>query len=373
MRHAEYYCGLAERAAVGLQGVDERDWVERMLPDYDNLRTAFERAEGDIDLALRLVTALPELVSLRIGSDEVASWADRVVAVADPDHPLFAAVVGIVARGAWTRGDFTRARALAALADGRVPGPGSARTCYPGDVLVDTALVGGDAQHGPAYWEREAARARRDGDQIRLVWTAFWSAICHVAMGALDAALPPAQEAVAVADATGNPTARSMAYLGLGYLLKKSEPDRALALFDEAARLAEAVQNFWSHGVALLEAAASRAVHGDPATAAQMFLEVLDHWDRVGDWNQQWIALRYITRLLVRLGADDDALSLHCAVVKAGKPAPLREAQLHVLVKRLGEDRFEALSSSTKLGAAVFARARSSVRTSIEHAAQLPL
>ena len=96
-------------------------------------------------------------------------WAERVVAVADPDHPLFAAAVGTAARGAWTRGDFSRARSLAALADGRVPGRGSARMCYPGDVLVDAALFEGDAQHALAYWDREVARARRDGDPIRLV------------------------------------------------------------------------------------------------------------------------------------------------------------------------------------------------------------
>ncbi|MGB8504738.1 ATP-binding protein, partial [Mycobacterium sp.] len=43
-RHAVYFTELAERAAAGLQGADERAWVERMLPDYDNLRAAFERA-----------------------------------------------------------------------------------------------------------------------------------------------------------------------------------------------------------------------------------------------------------------------------------------------------------------------------------------
>ena len=59
-RHALYYTELAERAAVGLHGAEERDWVERMLPDYDNLRAAFERAmaDDDIDLALRLVTSV---------------------------------------------------------------------------------------------------------------------------------------------------------------------------------------------------------------------------------------------------------------------------------------------------------------------------
>ena len=131
-RHAVYYTELAERAAVGLHGADERDWVERMLPDYDNLRAAFEHAmaDGDIDLALRLVTSAVRAIGLRVGY-EVAGWAERVVAVADPDHPLFAAAVGMAARGAWNRGDLVRARRWPALAGGRVPGRGAARVCLP--------------------------------------------------------------------------------------------------------------------------------------------------------------------------------------------------------------------------------------------------
>jgi hypothetical protein len=86
------------------------------------------------------------------------------------------------------------------------------------------------------------------------------------------------------------------------------------------------VRNFWWHGIALMEAAATRGVHGDPARAAAEFLDVLDHWDRVGDWTQQWLNLRYITRLLARVGADDDARVLHGCLLAAGKPSPLRDA-----------------------------------------------
>ena len=110
-----------------------------------------------------------------------------------------------------------------------------------------------------------------------------------------------------------------------------------------------------------MEAAATRAVHGDPATAARTFIEVLHHWDRVGDWTQQWLNLRYVTRLLVRLGADDDAVALHHALVKAGKPSPLGPAQLADLADRLGEDRFDALSGSVAGGAEAVVRARSTL------------
>lgn len=66
-----------------------------------------------------------------------------------------------------------------------------------------------------------------------------------------------------------------------------------------------------------MEAAATRAVHADPAEAARAFGEVLDHWDRVGDWSQQWLNLRYVVRLLDRVGADDDAVALHHVLAAA--------------------------------------------------------
>jgi predicted ATPase len=94
-RHAAYFTTLAERAAHGLQGADERSWVERVLPDYDNLRTAFELAAADQDteVAVRLVTSLPELVHLRIGY-ESAGWSEQVLELVPPDHPLYPAAAG---------------------------------------------------------------------------------------------------------------------------------------------------------------------------------------------------------------------------------------------------------------------------------------
>ena len=329
VRHAAYFTELAQRAAAGMHTADEQAWVERILPDYDNLRAAFEHvmATGDIAAALRLVTSLAEFVHLRIGF-EASGWAERALEAADPADPLFAAAVGFAARGAWNRGDHTRARTLASLAGDRLPGRGNGRVAYPGDVLADVALYEGDPATALAHYEREMKRARRDEDPIRLVWTLFYVAICQAALRTPAAGLAAAEEAVQVADATANPTARSMGRYALGLVLKKSEPDRALVLFDEAAESAASVQNFWWHGIALMEAAATRAVHGDPARAASDFIVVLDHWDRVGDWSQQWLNLRYVTRLLVRLGADEDAVALHRALVMAGKPSPLNAVQV---------------------------------------------
>lgn len=323
-RHTIYFTQLAQLAAAGVHTAQEQAWVARILPDYDNLRAAFEHAiaAGEIDSALELVTSLSEIVHLRIGF-ETSGWAERALAVTDPGHPLFAAAVGFAARGAWNRGDHSRARALASLAEGRVPGRGNGRVAYPGDVLADVALYEGDPATALAHYDAERERARCDGDPIRLVWTLFYVAICQAALRVPEAGREAAEEAVRVAETTHNPTARSMARYALGLVLKKSDPDAALGLFDEAAALAEAVQNFWWHGIALMEAASTRGVHGEPSAAARDFVDVLDHWDRVGDWSQQWLNLRYITRFLLRLGAADDAMVLHRALVAAGRQSPV--------------------------------------------------
>lgn len=342
-RHARYYTELAQRAAAGMHSADEQAWVERMLPDYDNMRVAFEHAiaDSDVDTALSLVTSLPEFVHLRIGY-ESSGWAERLVELADPGHPLYAAVVGFAARGAWNRGEQSRARSLAALAGGRAPARGNGRIAYPGDVLADVLLYEGDAAAALAHYDGEVSRARHDNDPIRLVWTLFYVAICHAALRNPEDGLAAAQESVLVAEETLNPTAKSMARYALGLVLKKSDPDRALTLFDEAAELAASVQNFWWHGIALMEGAATRAVHSDSASGARALIEVLDHWDRVGDWSQQWLNLRYVARFLVRVGAQDDAVALHFALVGAGRLSPLGPAQL----AELGEHQVEALSAA---------------------------
>ena len=361
--HARYFAALAGELGSALHGPDERAWVERTLPDYDNLRTAFERAvaDRDVDTALALVTSVSELVHLRVGY-EWARWAERALDLVDGDHPLRVAAIGAAARGAWNRGEFAGAEALAERAGGVAPGRGTARIAYPGDVLADVALYEGDAVAALRHYEAEVRRARADDDPIRLVWTLYYVAVCRAVLRTPEQGMAAARESVDVAVTTGNPTALSMAHYALGLVLKKSDPERALARFDEAAGLAASVRNFWWHGIALMEAAATRAVHADPASGAAALAVVLDHWDRVGDWTQQWLNLRYVVRLLVRLGADEDAVVLHHALVAAGKPSPLDARRLERAAAALGADGVAAAarrgSALTGPGAVALARAR---------------
>jgi predicted ATPase/DNA-binding SARP family transcriptional activator len=353
LRHAEWCADLAVRAARGAQGADEARWVARVLPLRDDLRAASGRAHaaGATDVVARLVTALPEVLHVRVGY-ESADWAERALDLVPPEHPLFVAAVGAAARGAWNRGDFPHARALAARAGGRRPGPGTARVAHPGDVLADVALYEGDVAAARAHYEAEVAAARCADEPVRLVWALYYVAVCHAVQRTSALGLAAARESRDVADACGNPTARSMARYALGLVRKKTEPQRALALFDEAEALAAGVHNFWWRGIAMMEAAATRAVHGDPAAAAAGFLRVLDHWERVGDWSQQWLALRYVLRLLVRLGPDaaEGAVALHHALLAAGRPSPLAVARLAELQDVLGGPRSAAAADAGRTG-----------------------
>ena len=51
-----------------------------------------------------------------------------------------------------------------------------------------------------AHYDAEMARARGDGDPIRLVWTLFYVAICHAALRTPENGIAAAEEAVEVSE-----------------------------------------------------------------------------------------------------------------------------------------------------------------------------
>jgi predicted ATPase/DNA-binding SARP family transcriptional activator len=350
-RHAEHFAAVAERAGAGLNGPDEAHWVDRLSFDLDNLRAAFESAVavGEVDLALRLVAHVPEFTFWRVGY-ESTTWAETAMSMAGASsHPLHPAVCAHAARGAWMVGDFARAAQLADLAAEQHAG-GTPRTCHPGDVRADAALYDGRVDQALAHYERETDRARHQGDPIRLAWALYYVGVCHAVRRTPALGTAAAQEALAVARASGNPTAVAVALYGLGLTLKKSDPRRALALFEESVSVSESVRNRWFRGIALMEAASTRAVHGDPHQAAGAFLGVLEQWDRFGDQTQHWLNLRYVVRLLGRLRDVEGAAVLHHALIGATRPSPLDERHLAALGDALGP---EGLAAAAAQGAAM--------------------
>ena len=324
-RHAQYYTELAQRAAAGMHSADERAWVERMLPDYDNLRAAFEHAmaDSDVDTALaaghvvaRIRPSANRLRVGRLGGTCGRGGGPRPPAVRR--RRRFRRTGCMESRRLRPGGGAGHARA------GTLPWAGQRPRRLPGGRARRCGSVQGRC--GTPRWRTTTARWRvHDATTTRFDWCGRCSTSRSVTphCAGRRTVWRAAEESLRVAEETANPTARSMARYALGLVLKKSEPDRALTLFDEAAELAASVQNFWWHGIALMEGAATRAVH-----AIRRLRRVPHRGARPlgpGGGLEPAMAQPAIRRAVSgRVGAEEDAVALHHALVGAGRLSPLR-------------------------------------------------
>ncbi|HEY7009327.1 MAG TPA: tetratricopeptide repeat protein [Jatrophihabitantaceae bacterium] len=101
--HARYYADLAERAAVGLRGPEQQDWLAQLDPEVDNLRATL-RHWGDVgaaDDALRTATALWRFHYLRGRYTEGRDMLGAALRVADaaPDADPLLRAGALVAAG----------------------------------------------------------------------------------------------------------------------------------------------------------------------------------------------------------------------------------------------------------------------------------
>jgi hypothetical protein len=114
-----------------------------------------------------------------------------------------------------------------------------------------------------------------------------------------------------------------------------------------ALDLAEAVNSTFVVGLARVALATLKSRQDDANGALGYYEAVIVEWQRAGAWTSQWVTLRTLVGLLIRVGAFHDASVLYGAVESArtgARPfgadeAMLREAETD-LRARLGEDTF---------------------------------
>ena len=339
-----YFTDLAEEAARGVQGPDERAWVERTLPDFGQPAGGVRAGHGRRATPTSRCGWSPRCAELtadpaRLRGGRLGRAGARLAPAGPP------AVRRRRRRGGAGRVEPRRLRTGPArlAAPGRRPAsrPGyRAHRPIPATCSPTSALYEGDVDAALRHYDVGGGRAPAgDDDPIRLVWTLYYVAICHAVRRRPSVGRRRrARRACAVADATANPTARSMARYALGLVLKKSDPDRALALFDEAAELAASVHNFWWQGIALMEAAATRARPRRPARAAR---ELSSRSSTTGTGRRldpavAQPALRHPAAGPARRGGGRRRAAPR--LVAAGKPSPLRDVGPAVAVPRTAAD-----------------------------------
>jgi non-specific serine/threonine protein kinase len=100
-RHAEAYLALAETAAPHLPGPDQPRWLDRLAPDYPNLRAAIRWAidTGAADLALRFIAAMWRYWQQDGRLGDATELAEEALAMPGAELPTAARLAALAGAG----------------------------------------------------------------------------------------------------------------------------------------------------------------------------------------------------------------------------------------------------------------------------------
>jgi predicted ATPase/DNA-binding SARP family transcriptional activator len=347
LRHASYHVELSEAAAVGLCGPDEAAWAAALSAALDDLRSAHQWAlVHQPALAVRLSAALFWYGETGAPS-EVPAWAARAANVAG-QGPLLPMVLAAAAGVRFT-GDLTGARGFAQRALDAVATDDLVRrhALYP---LADVALFEGRLDDAAQLYILAADLAEKAGDTYFAAYATAGSSLPRSYQGNTGDAVKLAHRAKQLAADIGNPTTLAWADYALGEALLDQQPDRAREALDRAVAAGRTAGNRFVLGVALVSAASLHARHGDLHQASRLFDEAIAYWSQAGNWTQQWITLRNVVDLLVRLDAAEPATVIYGALTASSTATPPYGADAQRLTAH-------AATLRARLGAAEFSAA----------------
>ncbi|MGD9997476.1 MAG: BTAD domain-containing putative transcriptional regulator [Ilumatobacteraceae bacterium] len=318
-RHLAWFLDLAESAAHGLTGPDEKAWSDRIERDFDNLRAAhsFAMHSGSEDTALRLVAGLQEF-SFRKIRYELTGWADASTQMDRADqHPVYPSALAIVAYGHFVRGALDSAIALGHAAIDAADRLGVDSGGLAERALGNSYFYVGRPHEALRWMDRLVDTARCAGEPSRLAHALYMRSVAETSVGRAGSGAAMASEAQDAAQASGSPTALAQARYALGLALESAEPDAGREQLTAAVDLAAAAGNRWVEAFARTEVLwlDARLGHVEPALTG--FETVIDSWYRGGDWANQWLSLRHVFGILHDIGRSEEAATVHGALAAA--------------------------------------------------------
>jgi hypothetical protein len=129
-------------------------------------------------------------------------------------------------------------------------------------------------------------------------------------------------------------------------VVKHTDPEQAVAMFEDAGKMADSVGNDWIGGIARMELASVNAAHGDASEGFRDFARVIDHWHRAADDTQLRHTWRYLTRALAGVGLEEEAAVLVGALL-ADKDSALNHPHPRVIkdiVAEIGDSQYRRLT-----------------------------
>ena len=115
-RHAAFYLVLAEEAEPGLLGPQQREWLERLDSERDNIRAALSWAleAGEAEVGLRIGSALWRFWQLRNHEVEARERLEELLALGSGSPSTRAKAQTMIGSLSFVLGDFETARRAAA-------------------------------------------------------------------------------------------------------------------------------------------------------------------------------------------------------------------------------------------------------------------
>jgi non-specific serine/threonine protein kinase len=241
-RQAAYFTALAERAEAELRGPKQREWLDRLEADAENLSVALEwaSANGDAEAGLRLTGALGRFWRARGRVREGGEWLEYFLA-RSPDTPTSPRVLAQIASAEIAlltgRAVFATGMAQAAVAGAR------ALQNHALAVRALTALggamgVAGNLQGGIVAVQEGVRLARECGDHWGTGWALRTFAELAWCAGELEQARTAAEECLALLR-TQDPLAAVGAFATLALVADRNRDEaRAAALLVRGVQLA---------------------------------------------------------------------------------------------------------------------------------------
>ena len=111
-RHAAFYVALAEEAEPGLLGPQQREWLERLDAERDNIRAALTWAAeaGEVEVGLRIASALWRFWQLRNHELEAREQLEALLALGPVSPSTRARAQTMIASMSHVLGDYETAR-----------------------------------------------------------------------------------------------------------------------------------------------------------------------------------------------------------------------------------------------------------------------
>jgi len=345
-RHAGYYAGLLLRVREHAHDSGEEVfWAVRLGAERDNLLAAWSWANdtGNVDTAFKMLAGLAP-GEVRTSYQLLVPGETALELPGAAEHPGYLLAVAVSALFASIRADVTGAEELCRRAAGANTSRDTPDWRVEEIILaarVNIAFAAGAFADAARLAEQAAGIARVGGDLAEASLELTLASAGHLFAGDAAAAIPLANEALALARQVGAPALIATSLLAVGAAVASTDPGQARACLRESRELStvlgysSARDLVWATGIAFLV--------GDQATTLELGRRAIHDLQWGGDRLRMGFVLHLIAGALAATRPAAAAIILGAADAYVTAPAQVSRLTSLIVKAALGDERTREL------------------------------